>query len=129
MCCIWYQLLCQDVFGSRMCLRHNCSAKEKGETGKGEQVFKKVEKLYYLGKMFISHYGASERASAKICIAWKKSRKLAGILVRRLGLSLKHHGEITNAVSGQLFCFVVKLRNSLSQISWSWCGWGWCVVW
>lgn len=117
MCCIWYQLSCQDVFGCRMCLGHNCSAKEKVEIEKGEQVFKKVEKLYYLRNMFSLHDGVSEGASARICIAWKKSRTLAGILVRKLGLSLKHHGEITNAVSGQIFCLVVKLGNSLSQIN------------
>ena len=54
----------------------------------GEDVFKEVKKLFYLGDM-TSYGGASEAVSARIGSAWKKFRELSGVLGRKQGLSLK----------------------------------------
>ena len=81
-------LSCCDIFNCRTCLGHNCSIEEKLEFKRGDDVFKEVEKLFYLGDM-TSYGGASEVVSARIGSAWKKFRELIGVLGRKQGLSLK----------------------------------------
>ena len=44
--------------------------------------------------MISCYGGASEAVSAKIGSAWKKFRELSGVLVGKLGLSLKQRGKI-----------------------------------
>ena len=64
-------LLCLDVFVCRTCLGHNCSAEEKLEFRRGEDVLEEVEKFYYLADMISCYGGASEAVSARISSAWK----------------------------------------------------------
>ena len=87
-------LSCWDVFVCRTCLGHNCSAEEKLEFKRGEDVLEEVQKFCYLGVM-ISCYGeASEPVNAKIGSVWKKFRELSGVLVGKQGLSLKQRRKI-----------------------------------
>ena len=58
-------LLCHDVSVCGTCLVHNCSAEEKFEFKRGEDVLEEVEKFCYL--IDISCYGGtSETVSARI---------------------------------------------------------------
>ena len=87
-------LSCRDIFVYRIWLHHNCSAVEKLEFKTGEHVLEEVEKFCYLGDMISCFGGASEAVSARIGSAWKKFRKLSGVLVGKQGLSLMQWGKI-----------------------------------
>ena len=81
-------LSCRDVFVCRTCLGHNCSVVEKLEL-RVDDVLQEVEKFCYLSDMISCYEGASEAVSARIGSAWKKFSELSGVLVGKLGLSLK----------------------------------------
>ena len=59
-------LLCQDAFVCRTCFGYNCSAEEKLEFKRGEDVFEELKKFCYLGDMISCYGGASEVVSARI---------------------------------------------------------------
>ena len=85
---------CRDDFVCRTCLGHNCSVEERLEFKRGEDVLVEVEKFCYLSDMISCYGGALEAVSARIGSAWKKFRKLNGVLVGKQGLSLKQRGKI-----------------------------------
>ena len=87
-------LSCLDVFVCRTCLGHSCSAEEKLEFKRGEDVLEKVEKFCYLGDMISCYGGASEAVSARVGSAWKKFRELSSVLFGKQGLPLKKQGKI-----------------------------------
>ena len=87
-------LSCGDVFVCRTYLGRNCSVEKKLEFKRGKDVLQEVEKFCYVGDMISCYGGASEGVSSRIISAWKKFRKLSGVLVGKQGLSLKLRGKI-----------------------------------
>ena len=84
---------CRDVFVCRTCLGHNCSVEKKLEFKRGEDVLEEVETFCYLGDTISCYRGASKAVSAVIGSAWKRSRELSGLLVRKQSLYLKQHSS------------------------------------
>ena len=84
---------CRDVFVCRTCLGHNCSVEKKLEFKRGEDVLEEVETFCYLGDTISCYRGASKAVSAVIGNAWKRSRELSDLLVRKQSLYLKQHSS------------------------------------
>ena len=53
-----------NVFVCRTCLGHNCTAEEKLEFKRDEDVLEEVKKFCYLGDMVSCYGGASEAVSS-----------------------------------------------------------------
>ena len=100
-------LSCWDVFFSRACLVHNCSADEKLKFKRGEDVLEEVEKFCYLGDI-ISFGGVSEAT----CRARKKFRDLNDVLVGKQFI-FEATGEDLSVLLDQFCCAVVKHGNLL----------------
>ena len=74
-------LLFWDAFVCRTCHGHSCSAEEKLQFKRGEDILEKVEKFSDLGDMITFYGGASEAVGASIGSAWKKFVELSDVVV------------------------------------------------
>ena len=59
-------LSCRDVFVCITCLGHNCSAEEKLEFKRSEDILEEVKKFCYLGHVISCYGGGSEAVSTRI---------------------------------------------------------------
>ena len=66
-------------------------------------------KFCYLGDMFRSYGGASEKVNGRIGSAWEKFNGCNGVMFGKKGFSLKKFEKYTNLVSDRFFYDVVKL--------------------
>ena len=114
-----------NVSVERTCLYmshgYNCSVEEKLEFKRGEDVLEGVEKLFYLGDMISCYGGGSEAVSTRICSAWKRFRKLSGVLFEKQDLSLKQRGRIYQCCVKPVLlycCEMWKLSVANETVAW-----------